>query len=133
MSLAAFFRDRNTGGVGNIFESSAAKRKGVLKIGPTMDVSESDPVEDRRHAVCLVGYYEEQNGRNKELWFVFRNSWGAGWGQPYRVPGRRIPLLGNTIPGGYGRMSASLLERFGGSLVAIREPLPANWQASLPA
>ncbi|MGF1484961.1 MAG: C1 family peptidase [Opitutales bacterium] len=42
-------------------------------------LGEQEPFENYAHAVTLVGYRSE-TGRKEDTRFIFRNSWGIGWG-----------------------------------------------------
>lgn len=70
------------------------------------------PVTDSGHAVTLVGYRAAQ-GRIEEAQFIFKNSWGATWGQ-----------------GGYGVVTARYLSRHLHSAVLLEvqpaAPLPPS-------
>lgn len=57
-------------------------------------ISEQKPVLDYAHAVTLVGYRSE-SGRLEDAVFIFKNSWGANWGE-----------------GGYGHVTYKYLQNY---------------------
>jgi C1A family cysteine protease len=70
-------------------------------------LSEQKPVPGAGHAVTLVGY-KSASGRLEDTVFLFKNSWGVGWGQ-----------------GGYGWVTFGYLERNLGD-AALLEVQPAG-------
>ena len=71
-------------------------------------LSEQKPREDYAHAVTLVGY-TCRTGRPEDVTFIFKNSYGARWGQ-----------------GGYGRVTSRYLEQhlLGAVLLEVQAPEP---------
>jgi hypothetical protein len=55
------------------------------------------------HAVCVFGYREDKSAPG-EGWFLFRNSYGTHWTQPFA-------LDDETYPAGYGYVSAKYVDR----------------------
>ena len=57
------------------------------------------------HAVCVTGFVPDANEATGG-YFIFRNSWGAGWASGAPVAGRRSPEVG------YGEVSATYVDRY---------------------
>jgi len=92
------FRDRARPTSNNWNTPVAALYGKVLDPPPTS-------IADGGHAVCVTGF-EPDPGEPAGGHFVFRNSWGAGWGR--RLP--KAPYFGPQA--GYGQVSATYVDRF---------------------
>jgi C1A family cysteine protease len=62
------------------------------------------------HAVCVVAFIPDATAKG-DGWFVFRNSWGPGWGDDTSAGPSRHP--------GYGYVSAAYVQDHGWELLAL--------------